>query len=149
MAQVKVLFQGSFDILNLGHVRAFAYAKSKGDFLYVALNTDELLKSYKNRVAVMPWEHKKEIIESIRYVDKVIPAPDFSPLKLLKEYDIDVYVVGDEWVDTKEEELNYMYSKGGYAVISPRFGGISTREIKTILLNEHLDAQNENNKRAS
>ena len=136
----KVLIQGAFDILNYGHIEAFKFAKSQGDFLIVALNTNSLISNYKRRMAVMPWWQKKRLIEAIRYVDKVIPAPDFSPLKLLKEYNIDVYVLTEEWLPTKANEMGYMVGKGGTVAVSPRTKGVSTTKIKEKLLKEYLDA---------
>lgn len=133
-----VLIQGAFDILNMGHVKAFEYARSQGDWLIVALNTNELIAEYKKRVAVMPWEHKKTIIEAVRWVDEVVPAPDFSPLELLKAHHIDVYVLCEEWLGTKQAEIAYMEAKGGRVCVTPRFTDVGTREIKAKLLAEHL-----------
>jgi len=147
--QKIVLLQGAFDILNWGHVKAFERAKTLGGTLIIALNTDELLRDYKKREPVIPWQQKKEILESIRWVDKVIPAPDFSPLSLLKEYDVDVYLLTKEWEETKAEEIAYMLAKGGEVNFSPRFEGvICTSEIKRRLLaeaknQEFLDKENE------
>jgi glycerol-3-phosphate cytidylyltransferase len=135
-----VLIQGAFDILNYGHVQAFRFAKAHGDHLIVALNTNELIPRYKNRQPVVPWRHKKAIIEACRYVDRVVPAPDFSPMKLLRRYDVDVYVISREWEHTKAAEIAYMRQKGGRVVIARRFAGVSTTEIKERLLKEHLDA---------
>lgn len=132
-----VLFQGAWEILNMGHVRAFRRAKALGDVLILALNTNRLLRKYKNREAVLPWSHKKEILESIRWVDKVIPAHDFSPLSLLKKHDIDVYVLTKEWESTKTAEIAYMKAKGGKVSFSPRYTGVvCTSEIKRRLLAE-------------
>ena len=132
----KVLIQGAFDILNVGHVRVFQFAKSQGDYLIVALNTNELIADYKKREAVQPWEHKAEIIRACRFVDDVIQAPHFSPLELLKAHNVDVYVVADEWVSTKGAEIAYMEAKGGCVAVAPRFTDISTSEIKRRLLAE-------------
>lgn len=135
-----VLFQGTFDILNWGHVKAFEMCKSYGDYLIVALNTDKLVRSYKHREPVLPYYQKKFIIESIKYVDLVVPAPHFSPLELLKKYDVDVYCIGDEWEATKNEEIKWIKSKGGEIRIIPEFKGvIHTSTIKQILLKEALD----------
>lgn len=132
-----VLLQGAFDILNWGHVKAFERAKTLGGTLIIALNTDELLEKYKGRKAVIPWQQKKEILESIRFVDKVVPAPEFSPLALLKQYNVDVYLLTKEWENTKAEEIRYMHAKGGEVNFSPRFEGVvCTSEIKRRLLAE-------------
>ncbi len=136
-----MLLQGAFDILNYGHIRAFKFAKSLGDYLIVALNTNELIRDYKGREPVMPWSHKRSMIEACRYVDKVVPAREFSPLKLLKRYQVDIYVLSYEWEHTKAAEIAYMKQKGGRVCFSRRFRGVSTSAIKATLLKEHLDAQ--------
>lgn len=132
-----VLLQGAFDIINYGHIRAFKRAKSEGDYLIVALNTDTLLRDYKSREPVLPWWQKKVIIESIKYVDKVVPARWFSPLSLLKKHAVDVYCITREWESTKTEEMAYMREKGGKTVFLPRYAHVvPTSEIKRILLRE-------------
>jgi len=136
-----VLLQGAFDIMNYGHIRAFRFARAQGDYLIVALNTNELIRAYKGREPVMPWSHKRSIIEACRYVDKVVPAREFSPLKLLKRFQVDVYVLSYEWEHTKAAEIAYMKQKGGRICFSRRFEGVSTSAIKATLLKEHLDAQ--------
>lgn len=132
-----VFIQGAFEIINWGHIRAFKRAKSEGDYLVVALNTNRLLKKYKGRDAVLPWYQKKQIIEAIRYVDEVIPAHQFSPLELLRKYRPKVYCLTREWENTKAEEIAYIKSIGGRVVFLPRYaGGIPTSEIKKRLLAE-------------
>ncbi len=132
-----VLLQGAFDIINWGHVKAFQRARAQGDYLIVALNSNELVKAYKGRDAVLPWYQKKFIIESCVYVDKVVKATKFSPLELLKKYNVDVYVLTKEWAETKEKEIAFMKAKGGKISWSPRFKGVvSTSRIKEILLQE-------------
>lgn len=132
-----VFLQGAFDIINYGHIRAFKKAKSYGDYLIVALNSDELLREYKGREPVLPYWQKKFIIESCKFVDKVIKASEFSPLKLLKRYDVDVYCITREWESSKKTESEYIKSKGGEMKYLPRFKGvIPTSKIKKILLEE-------------
>lgn len=138
-----VLLQGAFDIINWGHIKAFQWAKAHGDYLIVALNSNELLEEYKGRHAVLPWHQKKFIIESCVFVDKVVKANEFSPMKLLKKYDVNVYALSDEWRKTKSEEIAYMKKKGGRVVWSPKFNGVvRTSRIKEILLREFLDDKN-------
>jgi cytidyltransferase-like protein len=132
-----VLFQGTFDILNWGHVKAFEMCKSYGDRLIVALNSDKLVRSYKHREPVLPYYQKKFIIESIKFVDQVVPATHFSPLELLKKFKVDVYCIGSEWIESKTEEIKWIKSQGGEIRIIPEFNGvIHTSEIKKILLEE-------------
>jgi glycerol-3-phosphate cytidylyltransferase len=138
--QKIVFIQGAYEIINWGHIKAFKRAKSLGDYLIVALNSNELIKEYKKRDPVLPWYQKKFIIESCQFVDKVVKATEFSPMNLLKKYDVDVYVLTREWEHTKSEEIAYMKSKGGKISWSPRFKGVvCTSDIKRILLNEAKD----------
>jgi len=111
--QKVVLIQGAWELLHSGHVRSFRRAKSYGDYLIVAVNTPKLIEDYKSRKPLLSYKDKKLIIEAIRYVDKVVPAPDFSPLKLLQKYDVDVYMIAPEWLSGKTEEIAYMKQKGG------------------------------------
>ncbi len=137
MKNKVVLLQGAFEIINYGHIRCFKRAKSEGDHLIVALNSNRLLLDYKKRKAVLPWSHKATIIRSIEYVDQVVMAHKFSPLELLKKFDVDVYMIGNEWTATKAAEIEYMKSKGGRIVILPRYAGVvPTSEIKRRLLEE-------------
>ena len=108
-----VLLQGSFDIINSGHVRSFRRAKKLGDYLIVAVNSEALHRSYKKREPLMPYYEKKIILESICWVDKVVKANHFSPLGLLKRYKVDVYMIAPNWLHTKSKEIAYMKSKGG------------------------------------
>ena len=119
--------QGAFDILNYGHIRAFKFAKAQGDYLIVALNTNELIRDYKGREPVMPWSQKRRIIEACRYVDRVVPAREFSPLELLKRYRVDVYVLSHEWEHTKAAEIAFMKQKGGRVCFSRRFAASRRR----------------------
>lgn len=135
-----VAVQGAYDLLNWGHCKSLKLAKSYGDYLIVFLNTDKLLRAYKKRRPVLPWYQKKFILESLKYVDKVVAAPGFSPIKLLTKYDVDVYCITKEWEYSKKDEINYMKKKGGTVKYLPRFKGVvPTSEIKKILLKEAKD----------
>jgi len=138
---IRVYFGGAFEIINGGHIKCFEMAKRQGDFLYVGLNTNALVRSYKGREAVFPYEEKKLILESIRYIDEVIPVDNFSPLQILIAYDIDVYCCAEEWKSTKSTEIDYMLSKGGKVVYIPDFGLTRTSQIKERLLSEALARQ--------
>ncbi len=139
MKKKKVVFlQGAFEIINGGHVQAFKLAKSYGDYLIIGLNTNALIKIYKQRSPVMSWKEKATILRSIKYVDKVVPAPAFSPIELLRKYDVDVYCLTEEWTSSKKVEFKYMEHKPtGEIKFLPRFkNATATSIIKKILLKE-------------
>ena len=121
---IKVLFQGTFDLLNYGHVKAFEDARKQGDCLIVALNTDNLIRRYKKKDPILPYWQREVILKAIKYIDEVIPANDFSPLELLKEHDINVYVIGSEWKASKMKEAAYMKSIGGRVFYTPEYDGV-------------------------
>ena len=140
--QRVVLIQGAFDLLNYGHIRALGAARRAGRHVIVALNSNELLTasgrwSYKKGAPVLPWWQRKAILETIRFVDQVVPADKFSPLELLEKYEVGVYVVGREWKETKQVEIAYMKKTGGRIIWTPRYKHvISTSEIKHRLLKQ-------------
>ena len=92
-----VAVSGGFDPVHIGHVRQFKEAKKLGDKLYVILNSDEFLKNKKNFV-FMPFKERKEILESIKYIDKVIPCidKDQSVCKTLEILRPDVFAKGGD-----------------------------------------------------
>ena len=140
----RVLLQGSFDILNAGHILALKRAKGLGDELIVALNTDELYKKYKGYGLgpILPYWQRKLLVESCKYVDKVVPTNSFSPLRLLKRFKIDVYVLTREWEETKEKEIAFMRNKGGIVSWSPRFKDIyCSSKIRELVIRRHLSSK--------
>ena len=71
----RILTYGTFDLLHYGHIRLLKRAKAMGDYLIVALSTDEF-NAGKGKKAYHTYETIKKMLEAIRYVDLVIP--DFS-----------------------------------------------------------------------
>jgi glycerol-3-phosphate cytidylyltransferase-like family protein len=137
-----VLLQGAFDIINRGHVKAFEWCKQYWDHLIIALNSDELLKRYKWRDAVLPRYQKKFIIENIRFVDEVIKADNESPMELLQKHDVDVYAVTEDRMSSHPKEIEWIKNKWGKIINPPYFDGvIHTSEIKKRLLDEYLNEQ--------
>ena len=139
MKKKVVLLQGAFDILHAAHIKAFKFAKAQGDYLIIALNTDRLISRYKSKKCIVPWAQRKIMIEACRYVDKVVPATEFSPLKLLKQHKVDVYVLSREWKHTKDVEFAYMKSIGGEVRFAARSRTISSSTIKERLLKEYMN----------
>lgn len=134
-----VLIQGAFELLNSGHIRAFKLAKSQGDYLIVAVNTPNLIQDYKHRKPLLSYQDKKLIIQSIKYVDKVVPARNFSPLKLLQKYKVDVYMIAPEWLSTKDKEIAYMKAKGCKIKMCHNYKNVvRSSDLRRMLLKYHM-----------
>lgn len=89
----RVLTYGTFDLLHYGHIRLLKRAKELGDYLIVALSTDEFNR-IKGKVAYHNYETRKKMLEAIRYVDLVIPEESWEQkINDIKEYKVDVTVM--------------------------------------------------------
>ncbi|WKA53847.1 glycerol-3-phosphate cytidylyltransferase [Planococcus shixiaomingii] len=126
----KVITYGTFDLIHHGHINILRRAKEYGDYLIVGLSSDEF-NELKGKAAYHAYEERKMILESIRYVDEVIPEHNWEQKVLdIKKYDIDLFVMGSDW-EGKFDELKEHCE----VVYLPRTDGISTTKIKMDLLN--------------
>ncbi|MYL62055.1 glycerol-3-phosphate cytidylyltransferase [Bacillus hwajinpoensis] len=125
----KVLTYGTFDLLHWGHINLLKRAKDLGDYLIVAISTDEF-NEIKNKKAYHSYENRKVILEAIRYVDEVIPEEHWEQkVDDVKNNDVDIFVMGDDW------EGKFDFLKDHCEVVYlPRTAGISTTKIKKELL---------------
>jgi glycerol-3-phosphate cytidylyltransferase len=126
----RVLTYGTFDLLHHGHIRILRRARDLGDYLVVAVSTDEF-NAGKGKKAFHDYELRKEVVESIRYVDLVIPENSWEQkLDDIKRYEIDIVVMGDDWA--KSDKFDYL-KEHCELVFLERTDGISTTEIKADL----------------
>lgn len=94
---IKVITYGTFDLLHYCHINLLRRAKELGDYLVVAISTDEF-NSIKNKKSYFNYEKRKMILEAIRYVDEVIPEESWEQKIVdVRERNIDVFVMGDDW----------------------------------------------------
>lgn len=92
-----VLTYGTFDVLHIGHINLLRRARELGERLVVGLSTDEFNAS-KHKSALLGYEHRKTVLEAIRYVDLVIPEAAWEQKAGdVRKYNVDVFVIGDDW----------------------------------------------------
>ena len=118
----RILTYGTFDLLHYGHIRLLKRAKAMGDYLIVALSTDEF-NAGKGKKAYHTYETRKKIIESIRYHDLVNP----EKINDVKEYHVDTVVMGGDWAGSDKFDYLKDYCE---LVFLDRTPGVSTTQIK-------------------
>lgn len=124
----RIITYGTFDLLHYGHIRLLQRCKEQGDYLVVALSTDEF-NAGKGKKSYFSYEDRKRMLEAIRYVDLVIPEEDWAQkAQDVQQYHIDVFVMGDDWEGKFDELSEYCE-----VVYLPRTPEISTTQIKADL----------------
>lgn len=126
----KVITYGTFDMLHYGHINLLRRAKELGDYLVVALSTDEFNWNEKQKKCYFSYEHRKMLLEAIRYVDEVIPEENWDQKRTdIHNHDIDIFVMGDDW----KGHFDFLEEEGAQVVYLARTPDISTTQIKQSL----------------
>ncbi len=123
----RVLTYGTFDLLHWGHIRLLKRAREQGDYLVVALSTEEFNEG-KGKKTYHDFATRKAMLEAVRYVDLVIPEEKWDQkvgdVKLLE---IDKVVMGGDWEGDPRFEVLRDYCD---VVYLDRTEGVSTTKIK-------------------
>lgn len=123
----RVITYGTFDLLHYGHINLLRRAKEYGDYLIVALSTDEFNWEAKHKRSYFTFEQRKMLVESVRYVDLVIEETSWEQkITDLHEFRIDTFVMGDDW----EGKFDFLKDAGADVIYLPRTPQISTTQIK-------------------
>lgn len=121
----RIITYGTYDLLHYGHIELLRRAKQMGDYLIVALSTDDF-NNLKNKKCYFTYEIRKKLVEAIRYVDLVIPETCWEQkITDVKEYHVDTFVMGDDWTGKFDFLKDYCE-----VVYLPRTPEISTTQIK-------------------
>ena len=122
----KVITYGTFDLLHYGHVNLLRRARALGDYLVVALSTDEFNWNMKHKKCYFPYEKRKLMLEAIRYVDEVIPEENWEQKNTdVVKHGCSVFVMGDDW----KGKFDFLKDKCE-VVYLPRTPDLSTSQIK-------------------
>lgn len=125
-----VLTYGTFDVLHYGHIRLLKRAKELGDYLIVGLSTDEF-NATKGKKSYYTYEQRKEILESLKYVDMVIPENNWNQkIDDIKKYNAYCVTMGSDWAGNSNFEELKKFCK---VVYLDRTEGVSSTETKIYL----------------
>ncbi|WP_079579678.1 glycerol-3-phosphate cytidylyltransferase [Ligilactobacillus acidipiscis] len=126
----RVITYGTFDLLHYGHINLLKRAKALGDYLVVAISSDEFNWEKKHKKTYFTYEQRKQLVEAIRYVDLVIPEENWDQkVTDVHKYDIDTFAIGDDWAG----KFDFLKDEGVEVVYLPRTPEISTTQIKSDL----------------
>lgn len=124
----KIITYGTFDLIHRGHINILKRAAELGDHLTVVLSTDKF-NAGKHKQAYHSYEDRKFILESIKYVDEVLPEISWDQKTSdIQDNDIEVFVMGDDW----DGEFDFLKEHCEVKYLS-RTSNISTSMIKSNL----------------
>lgn len=123
---------GVFDMFHIGHLNILKRAKEQCEKLVVGVTTDELCLERKNKLPVIPYEERAEIVKAIRYVDEVVPQRDMDKLAMVDKIHFDAVFVGSDWqgTDAWNEYERQFNERGVNVVYLPHTDGISSTILR-------------------
>lgn len=93
----KVITYGTFDMLHYGHINLLRRARALGDYLIVPLSSDSF-NAIKNKQSFFHYEHRRQMLEAIRYVDLIIPENDWEQKREdIIKHNVNIFVMGNDW----------------------------------------------------
>jgi glycerol-3-phosphate cytidylyltransferase len=121
---------GVFDLFHIGHLNILERAKERCEHLIVGVSTDEVVRGYKLKTPIIPFEERIAIVKAIKYVDEVVPQTSLDKFEAWKKLRYNVLFHGDDWkgsnlyndLETRLEEVGvdlvfFPYTQGTSSTI--------------------------------
>ena len=133
---------GVYDMFHIGHLNVIRRAKELCDYLIVGVSTDELVMREKNKAPVIPFEERFQIVEAIKYVDRVVPQTDKNKFGAWERYHFNKMFVGSDWKGTPQwDQYEKQFEPVGVEIVYlPHTDGISSTNLTNVIkeiLGEH------------
>jgi len=127
----KIVFtNGCFDIIHLGHIEYFRFAKREGDILVVAVNGDESIRRLKGpKRPIIAEDDRLSVLEELQSIDYLIRFDEDTPIPLLEALKPDVLVKGADYTKEKVVGWEIVESYGGRVALAPLVDGRSTSSV--------------------
>jgi len=103
--QIIGYLPGTFDLFHIGHLNIIRKAKEHCDYLIVGINTDETCFKMKNKIPIVPFEERCQIVEAIKYVDEVVEQNTSDRYEAWRLYKFDRIFVGSDWKGSEKWRL--------------------------------------------
>ena len=131
----------SADLIHNGHINILKKSKKLGSVI-VGLMTDNGILDYKKKKPVLTYSIRKSVVQSIKYVDLVIPLDGLKYCEFANFYKFEYFIHGDDWkrgVQSRERGslIKLMKNWGGKVIEIPYTKGISSTIIKKKLISEN------------
>lgn len=122
---------GVFDMFHIGHLNILRRAKEQCEFLIVGVSTDEVVREYKHKTPIIPFEQRCAIVEAIKYVDKVVPQTTMDKMVAYSKYEFNALFHGSDWKnsDMYNKIASELKNVGVDVVFLPHTEGISSTII--------------------
>ena len=122
---------GVFDMFHIGHLNILKQAKDMCEVLIVGVSTDELVKEYKHKMPIIPFDERIAIVSAIRYVDRVVPQTTMDKMDALRDLKYDVLFHGSDWKGSSmyEKIEGQLAELGVDVVFLPHTEGISSTNL--------------------
>jgi len=91
---------GVYDMFHIGHLNILKRAKEQCQYLIVGVTTDCLCLERKNKMPIISFSDRCEIVKAIKYVDEVVPQENMDKFEAIRKYHVDVVFVGSDWQGT-------------------------------------------------
>ena len=133
-----VVTNGCFDIIHLGHVKYFQFAKAQGDLLVVGVNTDNSIRRLKGEKRPVMSEHDRiGVLEELESIDYLVRFDDDTPLALIEAIKPDVLVKGADYAKEQVVGWDIVEAAGGRVALAPLIHGQSVSAMIQKIIDAH------------
>ena len=135
----RVVFtNGCFDLIHLGHVTYFRFAKQQGDLLVVGVNTDSSIRRLKGeKRPIIALEDRLGVLEELESIDYLVTFDEDTPLPLIEAIRPDVLVKGADYRKEQVVGWDIVEAAGGRVALAPLVDGRSTSSVIERIVNAY------------
>lgn len=126
---------GVYDMFHIGHLNIFKRAKEQCDYLIVGVSTDDLVRDYKGKTPIIPFDERVAIVESVKYVDRVVPQTSMNKFEAWEKLQFSVLFHGSDWKNTDmyNDIIKQFETVGVDVVFLPHTEGVSSTLLSEVL----------------
>lgn len=124
--------QGVFDMFHIGHLNLLRNAKKQCDYLIVGVNSNDLVKQYKNKTTVVDESQRCDIVSNIKCVDECFVVDTLNKVDAVKRFNYNAIFIGDDWKDSPrwQQTIIDLAPYNAEVVFLPRTTGISSTVLR-------------------